>query len=1297
MSEKKTVKWTKQQTQAIKEHRRSVFVSASAGTGKTAVLSGSCVDVITNPSACPDVWSILVVTFTDMAAEEMRSRIARRLTSVMESSTDSALRQHLRRQLILLGAADVSTIHSFCKRLITEHFFKLDLDPTFGIIDADEAKLLKTETLEKTIDWAWKEVNLSRAMRDLLDRRDLRTNDGFLSTIIEISDFLDGVVSRSDWLERAQILTQSTDPFATDLAQGQKQIVAEQLQKALNRIRHAQKLYLNASVGKEIKKFEDLYIKPIARLLEVFEKDGWSAFSRAIHNYTKPRVETPKETDKELAGLIKDTVKEAVDSIENICEMAVLNPDYLARLAGAVSTQTMVLLKLVERFDQLYAQAKKSINCLDFADLEHYALRLLASDEKRCQEPFSLEPSETALTLREKYKYIFVDEFQDINGVQQAIIDMLCSPANLFVVGDPKQSIYQWRGARPEIFRTQLQRASAESKSADIGLRVDLNVNFRSDKPILDFVNKVFGRIMTASFAGVDYDESAYLKPAPENINSATTAPAVELHILEKMQTGAEEQVQDDDQASQLYNSRQLQAALIARRIKQMVGARLGEEQSRSRAESGTQALQILDRQTGQPRPLEYRDIVILMRKLSGKNDFVEALRLSGIPVTCEGVAGYFEATEITDMLSLLKVLDNPRRDIELAAVLRSPFFNFTDTELAKIRLHACPACPRKSLSGEQSRGSKKNNPEPGFYDCVLSLCKSDDFPDLADKLNKTLATLDEWRTAARRGRPFGLANGGLAELIWHIYRRTGYLSFVCALPDGPARRANLLKLHDRAIQFENFASSAGVPSLTRFVDFVEKLIASGSDWSSRQPEPAAGNSVRVLSVHKSKGLEFPVVFLADLSSPFGKNDSNRDCLVDEQSTLGLRLIDAGSNSRLDSIGYQLIEEHARHKSLAEEMRILYVAMTRAINRLVLVGCKDKKTCQSILTAASLFDEQSIPDWFLETRQSHLDWILSALSNQPLLHQTFQTDLKSPPADDNLFTVQFYDQSMLTKLSALIRNSKLKTKHSKPTLSVVLSETDISSVESKDTPFLKQSLNWHYPFADAPLLPAKRTVTQWTHRNDEFAKIDCSRAFERKPKAILSAGQISDIDGRVIGSAVHLILSQIDLAKPVTIEATKSLIVQLVANSAITESVAPLVDAESIVKFFKTELGQMTLDKNNLVLREWPFTFAIPASQWVGLEQETQNFTRLKCGGLKLKTQDSIIVQGIIDLLIKTPDGLVVIDFKTDDVPHDQLPHRAELYRRQLDLYAQAATAILGQKVLAKYLYFLHPGREIEV
>lgn len=1236
MAQKK-INWTNQQSRAIEEHSRCVFVSASAGTGKTAVLSGSCVDVVTNPSACPDVFSILVVTFTDMAAEQMRSRIAQQLNSAIETVADPAVRRHLRRQLILLGAADISTIHSFCKRLITEHFYDLDLDPAFAVLDADEAKLLKAEALEKTINWAWEQNDIAQALQQLLSRRDLRTDAGFPATIIEISDFLDGVVSRDDWLKRAQILAEATDPFAGDLAQSQRQIITEKLQDALSRLNFALKIYTaqNQS-GPWAEKCKQEYINPVQKCLDRFKAGRWE--------FERPRVSKPADVSN--ADFIAEIVRDAVDDVRDLKNLAILNPDYLDKFAGAVGRQTMVLVELVRQFGRFYSQAKKAINCLDFADLEHYALRLL-TDEKSSGE--KLVPSQTALALRKKYKYVFVDECQDINGVQQAILDMLANPGSIFAVGDPKQSIYQWRGARPEIFLERLNQASVRPKAAEFPLRVDLNVNFRSVKPILDFVNKVFSRIMTASFTNIDYDESAHLRPVSADADATTRTPAVELHVLDKAQT-KDREVDDQNETvtSALFNDRQLQAAMIARRIKQMV-----------EGDTTTPALQILDKQTGSPRPVEFRDIVILMRSLAGKGDFLEVLRLSGVPVSCEATAGYFEATEITDMLSLLKVLDNPRRDIELAAVLRSPFFRFTDTGLAKIR-----------LSG------KREDHKPGFYDCVVGCCRSKDDPDLADKLSKALATLDDWRTVARRGR--------LAELIWHIYRQSGLLSFVCALPDGPARRANLLKLHDRAIQFESFAGNTGVPSLTRFIEFIEKLLAAGQDWSPAEPESAAGNAVRVLSVHKSKGLEFSVVFIADLDSAFSNKDSCRDCLVDEQSTLGLRIIDADTNSRLDSLGYQVIEQHSRRKSLAEEMNILYVAMTRAINRLVLVGCSDKNNCQNILIAASCFGDLPIPYWRLSGCKSHLDWLLSALGNHPLLHQVFQTGLSIQTADDNLFDFRLYTQPQLSQLSALVQNSKLTT----------IRNLKSAIRNTQEIARLKDALNWRYLFGDAPHLPAKRSVTQFTHRNDEFTKLDYSTSLARKPKAFVTAEQF---DGKNIGAATHLILSQLNLDKPVTTKAITLLLEKFVTNGAISQPVASCIDVNSIIKFFQTDLGQMTLDtcspgrKNNAVFREWPFTFALPASQWRESSVISTNDER------RTTNDDSIIIQGIIDLLIQTPKGLVIVDFKTDNVPADKVSERAELYHRQLDLYAQAAEAITGQKILSKWLYFLKPALKVEV
>ena len=1204
------VKWTTQQSRAIEEHGRNVFVSASAGTGKTAVLSGSCVNAVTDLSACPDVWSILVVTFTEMAAEEMRSRIAKQLRWEMEATSDAALRRHLRRQLILLGAADISTIHSFCKRIITEYFYEIGLDPTFGIIDADEAKLLKTETLEKTIDWAWKQNNIADALRQLMTRRDLRVTEGFPATIIEISDFLDGVVSRDNWLERAKVLAEAVDPFSTDIAQAQKQIVTDKLQNALGRLEFALKIYNDQNPsGKWAAKCREEYIEPVRQCIKDFEAGRWG--------FERPRVTKP--TDVPQAEFIGGIVGDALDSVRGLKNLAIINPEYLSKFAGAISTQTKVLVELVRHFDESYRQAKKAINCLDFADLEHYALQLL-TDEKS-------GPSETALKLRKKYKYVFVDEYQDINDVQQAIIDMVGSAGNVFAVGDPKQSIYRWRGARPEIFIEHLGKASVKPKSDTAGLRVDLNVNFRSVRPILDFANKVFGRIMTASFAGIDYDESAQLKPHSEENANSEISPAVELHILDE--------ARKDSDVSPL-SDRQLEATMIAQRIKQLVGAGSNER--------------IIDKETKKPRPVEYRDIVVLMRSLAGKGDFIEALRFAGIPVSCDAAAGYFEATEITDMLCLLKVLNNPRCDIEFAATLRCPFFGFSDTELAKIRLQG-----------------RKNNSDIGFYDYAISLCESGN--EFASKLKNAIATLDEWRTVAHRGR--------LAELIWHIYRQTGYLSFVCALPDGPARRANLLKLHDRAIQFEGFAGNAGVPSLARFIDFIEKLIAAGEDWSKPQPEAGTGNTVAVMSIHKSKGLEFPVVFVADLDSGFSKKDFSKDCVTDERLTLGLKIIDAESNSRLDSLAYQVIEERNRRKSLAEEMRILYVAMTRAMNRLILVGCKDRNSCRDILAAGS-FAGQSIPAWHLEIYHNHLDWILSALGSEQLLHNIFQTGLSMQTKQDNLFSVSFYDQTELEKLSVLLLSSKQGQ----------IDNRQSAIGNSKSIARLKQSLNWQYAFGNVPKLPAKRTVTQWTHRNDEFTKIDYSLAFDRKPKAVFTARQT---DSRDIGTATHLVMSKLDLAKPVTIEAVRQLIEKLAKDGAVIREITLQINAESIVKFFESRLGKAVLDKSSTILREWPFTFAVPASQW---NETAVLFTSHEP---RATDADFIIVQGIIDLLVKTPKGLIIIDFKTDCLSADEAAKRAVVYRQQLGLYAQAATAITGGNILSKWLYFLHPAVPIEV
>jgi len=1243
----KQISWTAQQLRAITARGSDVLVSASAGTGKTAVLSGRAVKIVSDQTLCPDVGGILVLTFTNAAAEQMRLRIRRELVKSYRQTPHP----HLRRQLMLLQAADISTIHSFCKRLITAYFHELGLDPTFRVIEEDEQRLLKAEILEKTIEWAWQQSNLAPELGRLFYRRDLRSNDGFLQNIIAVSDFLDTIVSRDNWYQRAEKIAEAAAEVGSDLGNQQKRIVAERLHRIRLQLRHCQTLY-NRDCHDDawLAGYAGGFAQTVEQCIELLQAGDWSGCAEKIITFQKPTVKKPSQISAPLAELIKETAGKAVNSFARLVNLAVLNPAYVEKVAGSAGAQTKILVELVEKFDSLYDQAKHELNCLDFADLEHRALKLLIVQDQSGR----IVPSETALALRSRYKYVFVDEYQDINSVQQAILDAVSCEDNVFCVGDIKQSIYTWRGAEPGIFLERLKAASSASADKAAGLRVDLNTNFRSHKGVLDFVNKVFERLMTASFASIDYDESARLTPASEQNNPAAPndgKAVVEIHLLDEKRHDAGdggEPRSGPNPTSSTLTSRQLQAAVIARRIRQMVGA------------GGDKAeFEVYDKQNEMFRDVQYRDIVILMRSLAKKADFIEVLRLAGVPVNCDAIAGYFEATEISDMLCLLKVLDNPRRDIELAAVLRSPLFNVTDSELAKVKLHG-----------------KSRRHGSDFYDRVLDYSLSGSDARLTRKLSFALGQIEKYRTLARRGK--------LADLIWQLYRETGLLSFVCALPNGRARRANLLKLHDRAIQFEDFAGSRGVPSLTRFVAFIEKLQELGQDWAPAEPDSSGENAVRVLSVHKSKGLEFPVVFLAELNGRFNKSHVYADCLADAESGIGLQVIDPRSNSRLSSLAHQVIAERREEALLAEEMRILYVAATRARQRLILTASGAKESCRTILSNGLLSGRGAVPEWRLRTCQSPLQWLLYSLCDQRDLHTVFQTNLAKHAGDDNLFDLVFYEQTELQELSRTIESFR-KTK----VISSMAARKKSTRCppESKALLEVKKSLAWRYPFEHATVLPAKRSVTQLTHSGDEYVRFDYSQAFRRRPRALTAEAGISEpIDSRVRGTAVHLLISRLDLTGGVneqTISRTKE---KLLADGIITEAIADCIDAHPIISFFESKLGRIVLDSNNVVRREWPFTFAMPAC-----ESDNAGHEPLAGG------EELTVVQGIIDMLVHTPEGLLVIDFKTDAITADNAAERAKIYRRQLQIYSRAASAILQARTAAAWLYFLAPGCAVEI
>jgi ATP-dependent helicase/nuclease subunit A len=523
--------------------------------------------------------------------------------------------------------------------------------------------------------------------------------------------------------------------------------------------------------------------------------------------------------------------------------------------------------------------------------------------------------------------------------------------------------------------------------------------------------------------------------------------------------------------------------------------------------------------------------------------------------------------------------------------------------------------------------------------------------------------------------------------LIWQIYRKTRYLSFVSALPNGRSRRANLLKLHDRAIQFEGFASSAGNPSLGRFVEFIEKLREAGQDWAPAEPEAAVGDAVRILSVHKSKGLEFPVVFLAELESRFNKRDVHADCLADTEDALGLRIIDPESNSKLRSLAHEVIAERKLATALAEEMRILYVATTRARDRLILTASQKHADCREIITNGFFFGDEGIPDWQLRACRSPLEWVLYGLSDQRSLHEAFGTALEHGASDRGLFGLELHERQRLRELSEfVVRLKSNKARRAARRRKTVTPKRVGSELLSK----VKESIDRTYRFGEAPSRPAKSSVTQLTHRDDEYVRFDYSKALERRPRSLSAEG--SDAGGsaepKLIGSATHLVICQLDLGRQVTPEAVERTKRRLVSGGAISRTVAERVDTESIAAFFASEPGRLVLNCENTVWREWPFTFALPDSEY-----RDNRLAAISEGG----TPETIVVQGIIDMLIRTRHGLVVVDFKTDNISPGQIVRRAELYRGRLELYSRAASAILKRETLAMWLYFLTPRRAFEV
>ncbi len=1201
--------WTKGQQQAIESSSGDITVAASAGTGKTTVLSQRAVRILGAQELCPNVSDILVLTFTDAAAGEMKQRIAQNLKDASQKTKNP----HLRKQLLMLDSADISTIHSFCKRIIGQHFHRLGLDPAFRVMDADESDLIKREILTRITEEAW--GDMPDGMQQLLnDRPVANPKTNFLNCIISISSFLDTVVSRGEWFDRAGAFNDAVTASASGAFKNQTQDILAKLKNIKQRFEWSLKLDEKITNGHWAEQIQGECFGTVMLAIDFLEKGDLQAFIEIMNSFDGFKWNNkPKTCSPELREFVLGAAIKAIKDFKNLPALAILNPDYQRVVAGGCSVQTKVLIELVKRFDSAYKTAKQQLGSVDFSDLERYMLSLLCENA----DVDSGSASDIALHLQKKYKYIFVDEYQDINPVQQKIIDMLCGSAKVFVVGDVKQSIYAWRGADCGLFVQRLNSSgNDESKS-----RVDLNENFRSRPGILNFVNEIFSRIMTESVAAIDYDQNAALKPF--KTSQEIDKPDVELMIVD-------EDSQDDDDGDNDNNEKDesgisseainCRALTVANRIKELVEV---------------EKFQVFDKSLNLYRPCRYSDIVILTRAFEQRaSNYVQVLRLANIPVVSDSSAGYFATTEITDMLSLLQVLDNPRQDIPLAAVLRSPLFGVSETQLAEIKL--------------------QNKEKEDFYSVVEFSASQNP----AGKIAESLRTLDNWRTLARQS--------SLADLIWRIYTQTDYLAFVSALPGGSQRRSNLLKLHQRAIQFENFTSSFNVVSLSRFVDFLQKLLEAGGDWAPAEPDGCAANAVRVMSIHKSKGLEFPIVFLVETNRKFQGGARSSDCITDASNTIGLKIVE--NASKLSSLTWQLIRQKQRKQTLSEEMRILYVALTRAKDKLIISGAAKNEKCVQLISSGGLCGGEKLPDWLIEDAANELDWIMLALASDKKLQNSFKSPIEIARKDSNLFDLKIFSSQEISQLA-----NQLFKKHSASRYETIKTPLPDNTLLEK----IEQRLNWSYPFADFAGINAKQSVTAIANGDLEYAESDCNYLFESFDKSA------NNSDGLVIGSATHLVIKSIELTGGIDINTIKQTIEMLVSEKCITKEIAGKINVRAILDFFGSDLGKLICDGKNKVMREWPFTYAASVSE---VYPEMKNCR-----------DETIIVQGIIDMLVQTPAGAVIIDFKTDKVKPADVQQRAERYASQIKWYCKAAGEILGLKKVEGHLYFLNANESLKV
>lgn len=1259
-------RWTDEQWEAIIEKDCNLLVAAAAGAGKTAVLVERIIRKITDEKQPVDIDRLLIVTFTNAAAAEMRERIAEAISAVLESNPGS---KNIQRQLTLLQKASITTIHSFCLEVIRSHFHSIHIDPGFRIADETESMLLKMEALNELFEDQYEKEDANEGYFELLECYGGNRDDQVLQNmVLDIYGFIQSSPWPQAWLEE---MTESFNPpEALDLADTpwgrvllnavilELEGLKEMLGKAVEVLQYA--------VGLE--KYTAVFNEDLAKieaLLKTCRDPGealWDRLYHAFQSFVFSRLpNAAKDCDKEKQESVKkirDTVKTRIKRITERF-FSVDSADTLNDL-NALYPMMKCLSGLVSEFSERYAVKKSSKSVVDFNDLEHFCLQILSEQGEEGQ----LIPSKAAMGYRDRFAEILVDEYQDSNLVQEIIVRMIskedAGQPNVFMVGDVKQSIYRFRQAKPELFLDKYNRYSMEK--GELFRKILLFKNFRSRKEVVDAVNFIFKQIMSERAGELDYTDREALNPganfAANEVASVVVGGASELLLIqtggsEGAPSGVEEEREEEadgesmsaseediSEDEEMLGAIQCEARLIAGRIRKLL---MADEEGRE--------YHVYDKNEKSYRKVEYRDIVILLRTTRNWAEiFMEELSGQGIPAFADTGNGFFKTSEIQVILSLLQIIDNPLQDIPLLAVLRSPIVSLSSDELAELRL-----VDRKA----------------SFFDALCKLAEAGDRPT-SRKAAAFLRQLDRWRDMS--------LYMSTDRLLWHLYNDTGYYGIVGAMPAGEQRQANLRILFERARQFEE----TSYKGLFNFINFIDKLKGNRGDMGSAKILGENDNVVRIMSIHKSKGLEFPVVILAGCGKKFNLQDMNKSILLHQELGFGPDVVDHRKRLSYPSVPKLAIREKIKTETLSEEMRILYVALTRAREKLIISGTvTDVAKAAAGWAQCAAVPEYKLPAYDMLRGTRYLDWIAPALLRHKDcgklreyagVTESFRAFLMDDPSS---WSIEIWNKSEVSGSSAdQVQDADMFARWLEEL------ETAAENGEVLDHEDIARRLKWNYTYLKSSKVPAKVSVTELKRRFDMELSEEVGAFPEYLPVMVKKPAFLEEKKGlsaAEAGTVLHFVMQHLDYRR----EDIEGQIEEMVAKALLTEQQAKCVDVGKIQRFLASPLGQRMLASDR-ISREVPFNMEIPCHElYKDMEDEA-------CGG------ETLLLQGVIDCFFEEPGGIVLLDYKTDYAPVDKVDTLRERYRYQIGCYARALEMLTGKKVKHKYIYLFWSGEVLE-